>query len=97
MTDDTDAHNQREAVGKAQEYVTQRKAAYSRTFIGAGVDGQAVLEDLASFCRAHASTFDGNPSVANRLDGRREVWLRIQQHLQLTDQQLWALFRIPRM
>lgn len=94
---DGDADIQREAVGKAQEFVTQRKAAYHRTFYGTGVDGQAVLADLANFCRAHASTFDGNPSIANRLDGRREVWLRIQQHLQLSDQQLWTLFRIPKL
>ena len=94
MSDDESA--KRDAIGKAQEFVTQRKAAYHRTFHGTGVDGQAVLADLANFCRAHASTFDVNPSVANRLDGRREVWLRIQQHLNLTDAQLWELFRIPR-
>lgn len=86
----------REPVARAQELVTQRKAAYHRTFEGTGVDGKAVMADLANFCRAHQSTFHPNPTVANRLDGRREVWLRIQQHLQLTDQQLWDLFRIPR-
>lgn len=93
MTDET---GNRDAIAKAQEFVTQRKAAYHRTFEGTGVDGKAVLTDLANFCRAHQSTFDQNPAVANRLDGRREVWLRIQQHLNLTDAQLWELFRIPR-
>jgi len=26
------------------------------------------------------------------LDGRREVWLRIQQHLQLSEDALWKLY-----
>lgn len=96
MTDPDAREHVRKAVGAAEERVTQRKAAYHRTFEGTGLDGQAVLEDLANFCRAHQSTFHENPAVANRLDGRREVWLRIQQHLNLTDAQLWQLFRIPR-
>lgn len=30
--------------------------------------------------------------MAGRLDGRREVFLRIQQHLQLSDDDLWSLY-----
>jgi hypothetical protein len=51
-----------------------------------------VLEDLAKFCRAHESTFHAEERVAGRLDGRREVWLRIQQHLQLSEDALWKLY-----
>jgi hypothetical protein len=61
-------------------------------FLGHGLDTDKVLDDLATFCRAHASTFHLNAAAANRLDGRREVWLRIQQHLRLTDDQLWQLY-----
>ena len=75
-----------------------RAKSYHRVFLGHGVDTDRVLTDLAKFCRAHESTFHLNPAAANRLDGRREVWLRIQQHLQLTDDQLWSIYgnqRLP--
>lgn len=51
-----------------------------------------MLADLARFCRAHTSTADKDPMVAARLDGRREVWLRIQQHTKLSNDTLWLLF-----
>jgi hypothetical protein len=49
---------------------------------------QMVLADLAKFCRANRSTFHPDPHVAARLDGRREVWLRITQHLNLSTDDL---------
>jgi len=30
--------------------------------------------------------------VQSKLDGRREVWLRIAHHLNLPEAQLWALY-----
>lgn len=54
--------------------------------------GHEVLADLAKFCRAHESTFNPDPRIAAMIDGRREVWLRIQHHLQMTDDQIWALY-----
>jgi hypothetical protein len=53
--------------------------------------GEVVLKDLAKFCRAHETTFHTDPHIAALMEGRREVWLRIQQYLQLTDKQLWLL------
>lgn len=53
---------------------------------------QAFLKDLANFCRADTTTYDPDPAVRDILLGRREVWLRIQQHLHLTSQQLVALY-----
>jgi len=95
MADEEDPQYTR-AVEQAKAFVSQRKAAYCRVFEINGKDGKFVLEDLAEFCRAHSSTYDPDPRLADRLDGRREVWLRLQQHLQLTDQQLWSLYKIPR-
>jgi hypothetical protein len=95
MSDEEDVQYTR-AVEQAKLFVSQRKAAYSRVFAIQAQDGKFVLEDLAEFCRAHSSTYDPDPRLADRLDGRREVWLRIQQHLQLTEQQLWSLYKIPR-
>lgn len=54
--------------------------------------GERVLADLARFCRAHESTFHADPRVHAVAEGRREVWLRIQRNLELTDEQLWGLY-----
>ena len=48
-----------------------------------GAPGQAVLEDLARFCRADQTTFHPDPRVHALMEGRREVWLRIKEHLDL--------------
>lgn len=64
---------------------------YKRAFPTDNADTVAVLKDLAKFCRAVESTFHPDPRIAAQLDGRREVFLRIQQHLQLSTEQLWAL------
>jgi hypothetical protein len=51
-----------------------------------------VLADLAKFCRANESTFHTDHAVSDRLDGRREVWLRISQHLHLSTDDLMRLY-----
>lgn len=79
-------------IQKAKAFLRARRIAYRRILDPATVDGAAVLADLAKFCRAHSSTAHPDPHIAARLDGRREVWLRIQEHLQLTDDQLWRLY-----
>lgn len=77
----------------AQEWLFVRQTAYLKVFSGPYAD--TVLADLARFCRANSSTFHPDSHVAARLDGRREVWLRIQQHLQLSDEDLWKLLGNP--
>ena len=79
----------------AREFLFGRSAAYKRTFAKESLDAHAVLYDLARFCRANVSTGHPDTHVAARLDGRREVWLRIQHHLHLTDEDLWALYGSP--
>ena len=71
-----------------------RQIAYRRTFTGApGSPAELVLKDLMRFCRMHESTFHPtNQKVQDNLEGRREVILRICQHLHLTPDQLWALY-----
>lgn len=69
-----------------------RKRAYDRVFDPAGVDQKIVLKDLARFCRADQSTFNPDPRVHALIEGRREVWLRIQTYLNLTPDQLWELY-----
>lgn len=45
--------------------------------------GRQVLADLAPFCRAAATCFDADPRVHAALEGRREVWLRIANFVNL--------------
>lgn len=75
---------------RARRFLGERRHAYRQTF--SGPLGEIVLKDLARFCNAHQSTFHDNERVQSKLDGRREAWLRIQHHLQLTPEQLWALY-----
>lgn len=80
-------------IRRAFRFLQRRRQAYQRTFPKGSYDAQIVLADLAKFCRAHDSTFHPTAAVANRLDGRREVWLRLQNHLQLTEEELWELHK----
>lgn len=73
-------------------FIRARKRAYQLTFQLNQPANIAVLEDLAKFCRAQESTFHADPRIAANLDGRREVWLRITNHLNLTEEQLVALY-----
>lgn len=69
--------------------ISRRAQDYTLTF--ESVQGQRVLADLAKFCRAHETTFHTDARAHAVAEGRREVWLRIQRHLNLTDEQLWKL------
>lgn len=80
---------------KAKAFLEQRRLAYLRTFNPDDADNQAVLEDLAKFCRAEESTFHPDARVAAQLDGRREVYLRIMQHVKLSEEQLWRALGAP--
>ena len=77
---------------QARAFLVGRAGSYARVFDPQTADGRVVLADLARFCRAHVSTAAADPVISARLDGRREVWLRIQQHTQLNNDTLWLLF-----
>lgn len=77
---------------KLREFLWQRRNAYRRLFNPENQDVQFVLQDLAKFCRAHESTFHPDDRTHALLEGRREVFNRIQQHLNLTEEELWSLF-----
>jgi hypothetical protein len=79
-----------DALNTAKQFLSRRRYAYVKTFNGPL--GQEVLADLVKFCRARESTFHPDPRVHAVLEGRREVFLRIQQHLQLTDDELWTIY-----
>lgn len=81
-----------EAIEKAKTFLRGRKFAYNQVFNKDSIHSKEVLEDLAKFCRANASTFHPDDRMHAVLEGRREVFLRIQQHLKLSDEEIWDLY-----
>lgn len=77
---------------RALYFLRRRQRAYIELFPTKGQNTQIVLADLARFCRARQTTGHKDPYIAARLDGRREVFLRIQHHLRLDDAALWQLY-----
>ena len=83
------------------EFIRQRRASYKQAknaeFAISAPATQNVLIDLADFCRAAEScaSFDENGRYDHErtliMEGRREVWLRLQNHFNLTTQQLYRL------
>ena len=83
----------REAYNRLRLALNDRRFAYRNTFAGQrGTAPDVVLRDLARFCRAHESTMHVDARAHAVAEGRREVWLRIQRHMNLTPDQLWALY-----
>lgn len=72
---------------KLKNYLFNRRMAYVQVFNPESIHVQVVLKDLARFCRALDSTFHKDPRAHAILEGRREVWLRIQKHLKLDQEQ----------
>jgi hypothetical protein len=94
-------------MSRVTDFLRDRKRAYQFAFtnkrIVAGLKeaylefkgspaGNLVLSDLARFCRATSTTWSDDARHHARLEGRREVWLRITEHMHLTTEQLQALY-----
>lgn len=78
-------------IERVKNIFKRRQQAYQITFDKKNVMAQLVLKDLARFCRAHETTFHPDPRVHAVLEGRREVWLRLEEHLNLTSEEVWQL------
>lgn len=80
-------------INEVLDFLRFRKRAYQLVFRKDQPAVMEVLEDLAKFCRANEScVVPGDRDRTLMLEGRREVWLRVQQHLGLTDEQLFSLY-----
>ncbi|CAB4140676.1 hypothetical protein UFOVP669_2 [uncultured Caudovirales phage] len=67
-----------------------RQPAYRKTFDNP--EGRKVLADLRRFCRATTPTANvDNVYATYLLEGRREVFLRILAHLNLTEEDVIKL------
>jgi len=77
------------------EFLGLRKQNYQSMFgKNSRVFDNEALKDLARFCRANESAaVPGDHDRTWALIGRREVWLRIQQHLNLQPEELAALYK----
>lgn len=78
-----------ERLDRLRRYLWSRQHNYRLTFNSP--PGKEVLADLARFCRATRSTFHENDRAHVLAEGRREVWLRISNHLHLTQDELFRL------
>lgn len=86
-----------EEVHKTLDFLRTRSRNFKLAFAGKKLDKyspdtQAVLIDLARFCRANNSCFDADPRKHAVAEGRREVWLRIANHLRLSPTELYAIY-----
>lgn len=80
-----------EQIEKALSALQQRQRAYQLAFSQPA--GMAVLTDLTKFCRAVEScVIPGDRDKTLILEGRREVFLRMTEHLHLSIEQLYALY-----
>jgi len=79
---------------QALQILTDCQRAYQLAF---GTDaGKAVLADLMPFCRAKETcVIPGDRDRTYVLEGRREVYLRIRDYLDLTPEQLVERYTTP--
>ncbi len=76
-------------VEASKTYLKSRQTAYQQTFLAESSAVKAVLKDLEKFCRANETTFNADPRLHALLEGRREVYLRIKNHLEMSFDSLW--------
>lgn len=82
------------AAETVKNILADRQRAYMLAF--GEVAGKAVLADLAVFCRAtETCVVPGDRDRTYVLEGRREVYLRIRDHLDATVEQLLEKYTRP--
>ena len=81
-------------LSKYRDFLRGKSVAYNHVFNRQNVFTDEVLADLAKFCRAHESSFHADPRMHAVLEGRREVWLKIQNYLNLSPDELIELYKI---
>jgi hypothetical protein len=87
----------KEARDAVLRYLGIRQTAYKLLFNKNSPVAQEVLADLATYCRAYETcVIPGDRDKTLVLEGRREVFLRITQHLGLTVEDLYHLYGGPK-
>ena len=75
------------------DFLRLRSRAYKFTF--KDPKNNEVLKDLAKFCRANTTCFHPDPRIHAALEGRREVFQRILDHLKLEPDELYQIYHRP--
>ena len=66
----------------------RKRQAYQAFFNENDRDAQVILADLREFCHADTPCWDEDARIHAAREGRREVWLRIKSHLNLSDEDI---------
>ena len=74
-------------------FLSLRKRSYQSIFGETGAAGSEAMKDLVKFCYANKSTAGPDPYLTATLNGRREVWLRICEHLHISEEELTVLYK----
>ena len=70
-----------------RDLLLARSRSYQSVF--SGIDAEAVLADLERFCHANSTIFvEGDSHGTAQLEGRRQVWLRIQGYRNLSGERI---------
>lgn len=75
-------------------FLKRRKQAYLNVFNPESEFAKIVLHDLGLFCRAQTTCFHEDPRKHALAEGRREVWLRIMDHMKLTQDEFFEKYKI---
>lgn len=78
---------------RIKNYFSALGGGYKKVFSYTNPDSRVVLKDLAKFCKANETSFHPDPYVSAAMEGRREVWLRILKHTNLTADELYDIFK----
>lgn len=79
---------------EALQEFADRKRAFNSAF-AMQPHGAKVMELLGLFCRSRDTTAIGDASMVHLLEGRRQVFLLIQDYLELTPEQLIRKYTKP--
>lgn len=64
------------------DFIQERQKAYKLSFGGKNTTTKIIMDDLREFCFAEKTCFvPDNGRVSEIFEGRRQVWLRIHEHL----------------
>lgn len=84
-----------DATRALQLKLERRRVSYARLFsLGnpSHEDVLCVMDDLAEFCRAYETTLNPNQKLQDAFEGRREVYLRIMDHILLDHDTLFKRY-----
>lgn len=82
-----------ESKQKILDYLARRKQAYQAVF-AESINASVVMADLGKFCFAGESTFHPDPRVDAMQEGRKQVYQRIANHLNLTEGELYFKYAL---